>query len=104
MPASFAIEFSGRVINIHPSILPAYPGESVIPKQWEEKALPAGCTLHYVDAGVDTGEIVEQGYIAKEPKDYEAFSSYEEFEEDIHAKEDGVLCRGIKNIVAERRS
>lgn len=103
MPESFVREFRGRAINIHPSILPAYPGKGnvVTPKQWEDKAVPAGCTLHYIDSGMDTGRVIEHGYVVKKVEDYEKFSSFEEFEQAIHAKEDEVLCGGIKKLVAE---
>lgn len=103
MPASFVREFAGRIVNIHPSILPAYPGkaENVIPKQWRDKAVPVGCTLHYVDEGMDTGKSILRGCIVRKLADYKKFSSFEEFEAAIHAKEDEVLCEGIRNIVKE---
>lgn len=97
MPKSFVEEFEFRIINIHPSILPAYPGngEKAISRQWEEKATLAGCTLHFVDEGMDTGPIILQGFI-----DREDYQTIEEFEQAIHRKEDEVLCDGIKLIVA----
>lgn len=103
MPPSFIQEFKGRIVNIHPSILPAYPGkgENVIPAQWRDKAAPAGCTLHYVDEGVDTGKPILFGYIAEKRDDYQKFSSFKEFERALHAKEDEVLCEGIKKTVGE---
>jgi len=106
MPSSFVREFQGRIINIHPSILPAYPGkaENVIPAQWNDKAAPAGCTLHYVDEGVDSGKHILKGYVVKKAEDYSKFSSLEEFEAAIHAKEDEVLCSGIKKIIRKLQS
>ncbi len=103
MPPSFVWEFNGRVINIHPSILPAYPGkaENVIPAQWRNKAVPAGCTLHYVDEGVDSGEPIEFGYVISKKSDYKRFSFLEQFAAAIHAKEDEVLCRGIRKVTRE---
>lgn len=104
MPPSFVREFKGRIINIHPSILPSYPGDGkkAIRAQWETRfdrdAPLSGCTLHCVDEGMDTGEIIMRGIVY--PRDYRTL---EEFEKAIHAEEDEVLCRGIKNIVAKRR-
>ncbi len=58
-----------RIINIHPSLLPKYPGL----RAWEQ-ALTAGetvsgCTVHYVDEGVDTGEIIAQAEVDVMPDD-----------------------------------
>lgn len=101
MPKSFVEEFPGRIINIHPSILPKYPGkgEDVIPKQWQEKAVPAGCTLHYVDEGMDSGKPILFGYVVQKQEDYKNISTFQDFETAIHAKEDEILCRGLKKIV-----
>ena len=103
MPESFVREFGGRTINIHPSILPNYPGDGdkTIKAQWEARedkdAPTAGCTLHFVDRGMDTGKPITRGRV--NPLDYDTL---EEFAEAIHKKEDEVLCRGIKKLVAER--
>lgn len=61
--------FPGRIVNIHPSLLPKYRGLAA----WEQ-ALAAGekvtgCTVHWVDAGVDTGEILAQAQVPIEPGD-----------------------------------
>lgn len=61
--------FPKRIINIHPSLLPAFPGLAA----WEQ-ALGAGidttgCTVHYVDAGMDTGPVIEQSEVAILPGD-----------------------------------
>lgn len=52
-----------RIINIHPSLLPAYPGLHVIEQAFSDHATETGCTIHYVDAGVDTGPIIAQSRI-----------------------------------------
>ncbi|MBI1888602.1 MAG: hypothetical protein HYS15_01575 [Candidatus Spechtbacteria bacterium] len=101
MPKSFVEEFEFQIINIHPSILPAYPGkgEEAISRQWQEKAEPCGCTLHFIDEGMDTGPIILQGFVERGD-----CATFQEFEEAIHRKEEEVLCEGIKLIVAQRNS
>ncbi len=55
--------FPERIINIHPSLLPAYPGLMA----WEQAvvagAKESGCTVHYVDAGMDTGQVILQARV-----------------------------------------
>lgn len=53
-------EYSGRIINIHPSLLPAFPGKDAIGQALEAKAQWTGVTIHYVDEGMDTGPIIVQ--------------------------------------------
>lgn len=49
-----------RIVNIHPSLLPKYPGKNAIPAALAAGESEAGCTVHYVDDGIDTGEIIAQ--------------------------------------------
>jgi phosphoribosylglycinamide formyltransferase 1 len=53
-------EYAGRIVNIHPSLLPAFPGKDAIGQALEAKAEWSGVTIHYVDAGMDTGPIIVQ--------------------------------------------
>lgn len=55
--------FPGRVINIHPALLPAFPGLHVQRKALESGARLAGCTVHFVDGGVDTGPVILQAAV-----------------------------------------
>jgi phosphoribosylglycinamide formyltransferase 1 len=64
--------FAGRALNIHPSLLPAFPGLHAQRQALEHGAKLAGATVHFVDEGVDTGPIVVQAAVPVEPGDTEA--------------------------------
>ena len=61
----------GRLINIHPALLPAYPGLHTHARALAAKEKIHGCTVHYVDSGVDTGPIIAQASNLVEPGDSE---------------------------------
>ena len=52
--------FEGHIINIHPSLLPAFPGLASWKQAFDYGAKVTGCTVHYIDAGMDTGPIILQ--------------------------------------------
>jgi phosphoribosylglycinamide formyltransferase-1 len=52
--------FPGRVVNIHPALLPAFPGKDAQRQAWEHGAKVSGATVHLVDEGLDSGPIVAQ--------------------------------------------
>ena len=56
-----------RIINIHPAYLPNFPGAHGIRDAYEAKVSFTGVTVHYVDEGVDTGEIIHQEKIDIDP-------------------------------------
>ncbi len=59
----FLQAFPQRIINIHPALLPAFPGLHVQRKAIEYGAKFSGCTVHLVDGGVDTGPIIAQAVV-----------------------------------------
>ncbi|MBU8880285.1 phosphoribosylglycinamide formyltransferase [Bacillus sp. FJAT-29790] len=52
--------FDGKIVNIHPSLLPAFPGKDAIGQAFEANVSVSGVTVHFVDAGMDTGPIIAQ--------------------------------------------
>jgi phosphoribosylglycinamide formyltransferase 1 len=55
--------FPGRIMNIHPALLPAFPGVHVWADQVEHGVKFSGCTVHFVDGGMDTGPIIIQAVV-----------------------------------------
>ena len=65
----FIKKFDGNIINIHPSLLPKYKGLNTHSKALKNKDKLAGCTVHYVSAELDSGEIILQKKIKISAKD-----------------------------------
>ncbi|AUG77681.1 phosphoribosylglycinamide formyltransferase [Kitasatospora sp. MMS16-BH015] len=59
----FVAAFAGRIVNTHPALLPAFPGAHGVPDALAYGVKVTGCTVHLVDAGVDTGPIIAQGVV-----------------------------------------
>ncbi|MEV6688961.1 phosphoribosylglycinamide formyltransferase [Streptomyces sp. NPDC051130] len=59
----FLDRFGGRFINTHPALLPAFPGAHGVRDALAYGAKVTGCTVHFVDGGVDTGPIIAQGVV-----------------------------------------
>jgi phosphoribosylglycinamide formyltransferase-1 len=68
---AFLQAFPGRVINIHPALLPAFPGVNAQRQALEYGVKISGCTVHFVDEGVDTGPIIAQRAVPVEAGDDE---------------------------------
>lgn len=60
----FLSRFIGRVVNTHPALLPAFPGAHAVPATLDYGVKITGCTVHLVDAGMDTGPILAQQAVA----------------------------------------
>lgn len=95
--------FSNRMINIHPSLLPQFPGLSGIRDAFYANVSETGVTIHYVDDGVDTGPIIAQAKVVIEDTD-----TLDSLEEKIHNVEHklfpSTLAKLIKTLQGESRS
>ncbi|MFE9563462.1 phosphoribosylglycinamide formyltransferase [Streptomyces sp. NPDC006487] len=68
----FIGRFGGRFVNTHPALLPAFPGAHGVRDALAYGAKVTGCTVHFVDAGVDTGPIIAQGVVEVRDEEDEA--------------------------------
>jgi phosphoribosylglycinamide formyltransferase 1 len=68
----FTTAWRGRLVNVHPSLLPAFPGLHAARQALAAGVDRSGCTVHFVDAGVDTGPVIEQRVVPVLPGDDEA--------------------------------
>ena len=66
---AFVQRYRGRIVNIHPSLLPAFPGKDAQKQALDAGVSETGVTVHYVDEGVDTGLIIDQISVSIEPDD-----------------------------------
>ncbi|MBI2690953.1 MAG: phosphoribosylglycinamide formyltransferase [Solirubrobacterales bacterium] len=89
--------FFGRIINVHPSLLPKYPGLRAIEQALEAGENQTGVTVHYVDEGVDTGDVIAQEMVGIAPG-----ATAEMLAEQIHAVEHRLLPEVVAQIAAAR--
>ena len=93
----FIESFKNRVMNIHPALLPSFPGLHVQKKALEHGVKFSGCTVHFVDAGIDTGPVIIQAVVPVLDDDTE-----ESLSERILRQEHRVYPRAIQ-LYAEGR-
>lgn len=86
--------FEGKIINIHPSLLPSFKGLHAIEQAMEAGVKVTGVTIHYVDEGMDTGPI-----IAQEAVQIELGDSLQEVEEKIHAVEHRLYPKTVNEMI-----
>lgn len=95
LSADFVKAYRGRILNIHPALLPQFPGAQAIKDAWEAKVKKTGVTVHFVDEGIDTGPLILQREVAVKPDD-----TLENLEQKIHAVEYELYPEAI-NLVLE---
>ena len=93
----FIKKFKNRILNIHPSILPAFPGLDAQRQAIESGVSHSGCTVHFVDEGVDTGQIIVQETVKIKNDDTE-----ETLSKRILAKEHKAYVKAVK-LIAEKK-
>lgn len=91
----FIRRFQGRIVNVHPSLLPAFPGVGAIEQALAHGVRVMGVTVHFVDEGVDSGPIVLQ-----EAFDLTYPRRVEEVEEQVHAVEHRLLPHAVRLLAA----
>ena len=91
----FIRRFSGRIVNVHPALLPAFPGLGAIEQALEHGVKVAGVTVHFVDEGVDSGPIVLQ-----ESFDLPYHRDIAAIEQHFHEVEHRLLPRAVRLIAA----
>lgn len=71
LPAAFVIEFAPRLINTHPALLPNFPGAHAVRDALAAGVTQTGVTVHHIDEGVDTGQVIAQAVVPVNPDDTE---------------------------------
>jgi phosphoribosylglycinamide formyltransferase 1 len=93
----FVERFRNRVINIHPALLPAFPGIDAVQQAIDHGSKVTGVTVHFVDEGVDSGPIILQRAVPVATS-----RDWEETEKEIHATEHELLPETIRMLAAGR--
>ena len=88
--------FAGRMLNVHPSLLPAFPGLDAIGQAWRHGVTVTGCTVHLVEDALDSGPIVAQAAVDVKPDD-----TRETLEERIHEAEHGLYPWAVRRYLRE---
>ena len=91
----FLRRFPGRIVNVHPSLLPAFPGAHAIEDACAAGVATTGVTVHYVDEGLDTGPVIVQEAVRVEPR--------HTLEDRIHAVEHRLLPQVVKELCLAAR-
>ncbi|HYG23961.1 MAG TPA: phosphoribosylglycinamide formyltransferase [Verrucomicrobiae bacterium] len=99
LKGEFLRAFEGRIVNIHPSLLPAFPGLLAWKQALDHGVKVTGCTVHFVDAGVDSGAIIGQQTVEVLDDD-----TPETLHQRIHAAEHQLYPRCVAALAAGRIS
>lgn len=97
LKGDFLRAFEGRIVNIHPSLLPSFPGLEAWKQALDHGVKFTGCTVHFVDAGVDAGPIIGQQTVPVLDND-----TPESLHQRIHAAEHDLYPRCIAAVAARQ--
>jgi phosphoribosylglycinamide formyltransferase-1 len=100
LSAGFVRRYRGRLVNVHPALLPAFPGLDAQQQALDAGVKLSGCTVHLVDEGVDTGPIVAQAAVPVLADDTEATLSarIRQQEHLLLPRAVDALCRGVVQV------
>lgn len=93
LTSSTIAQYGGAILNLHPSLLPAYPGLHAIERAYRDGVLWTGVTVHFVDEGHDSGPIVAQVPVPRLPRD-----SIEDLASRVHAAEHQLYPEVLKAV------
>lgn len=93
LSADFINRYENKIINLHPSLLPAFKGKNGIEDAFNYGVKVTGVTVHFVDAGIDTGKIIDQTAVIIEDGDTLAT-----LEEKIHQTEYELYPAALKKV------
>ena len=88
--------FAGRMLNIHPSLLPAFPGLDAIGQAYRAGVPVTGCTVHLVEDALDAGPILAQAEVARRPGD-----TFGELEARVHEAEHVLYPAAVRRFLTE---
>lgn len=92
----FVTKFEGKIVNLHPSLLPSFPGLDAIGQAFRRGVKITGCTVHYVTLDVDGGPIIDQAAVRIEEED-----TIETLTQKVHAAEHALLPSVIARLSQE---
>jgi phosphoribosylglycinamide formyltransferase-1 len=90
LTTAFLERFPDRIVNVHPSLLPEFPGTTAIDDALAAGVPTTGVTVHYVDEGIDSGQVIRQEPVAVEPR--------ETLLDRIHAVEHRILPEVVREL------
>jgi len=97
LQATLLDAFPDRIVNIHPSLLPAHPGLDAIGQTWRAGDAEGGCTVHLVNAELDAGAILGQQVVERRPDD-----TLETFEARVHDAEHALYPAVVRRMLTAR--
>lgn len=95
----FIAPYTHRIMNIHPALLPSFPGTDAVRQAFDHGVRYTGCTVHFVDEGVDTGPIILQATVPVDPTD-----TLEALTDKIHAHEHRLYPEAVRLFAQGRLS